>query len=33
VMAKVIPAGTTRTVMPISAIAWFPTAPVWMKAE
>lgn len=33
VMAKVIPEGTMRTVMLISAMAWFTTAPVWMKAE
>ena len=33
VMAKMMPETTMRTVMLISAIAWFTTAPVWMKAE
>lgn len=33
VMTKVIPESTMRTVMLVSAVAWFVTAPMWMKAE
>jgi hypothetical protein len=33
VMVKMMPESTMRTMMLISAITWFVTAPVWMKAE
>ena len=33
VMAKAMSEPMMRTVMLISAIAWFTTAPIWMKAE
>ena len=32
-MMKQLPHTTMQMVMLVSAVAWFATAPVWMKAE